>query len=91
MAPEPKNLRVSQKSQSLEGRAPLEFGRRPPRNRRQPHNWTPMTSQNDLVPGLRPSYKIGQTRFGFADRNIHRLPNLLAAVAAAEILIRTLV
>jgi hypothetical protein len=70
---------------------PLEFGRRPCRDRSQPHDRTPVTSQNDLVPGLRPSYKIGQTRFGFADRNIHRLPNLLAAVAAPEILVRTLV
>jgi hypothetical protein len=48
-----------------------------------------MTSQNDLVPGLRPSHKIGQTRFGLADRNIHFLPNLLAVVAWPENWVRT--
>jgi hypothetical protein len=48
-----------------------------------------VTSENNLVPGLRPSYKIGQTRFGFADRNIHRLPNLPRSRGRTETLIRT--
>jgi hypothetical protein len=45
-----------------------------------------MTRQDDLVPSLRPSNKIGQMRFGFADRNIHALSNPLPPWAAVEIL-----
>jgi len=66
------SLRVPEKPQSLNGRVPLEFPRRQSQNRRQPNDRTPVTSENDLVPGLSPSDKIGQTRFGFTDRNIHR-------------------
>ena len=73
-------LRIPEKSQPVEGRFALLLGRRPQWNRRQPHDWTPMTRQDDLVPSLGPSNKIGQMRFGFADRNIHGLSNLLPPV-----------
>ena len=49
-----------------------------------------MTSENHLIPGFGPSYEISQTRLGFADRNIHWLPNLLAEVAP-QILVPTLI
>ncbi len=68
------------KPQPLEGRFALLLARRPQWDRRQPHDRTPMTRQDDLVPGLRPSNKIGQMRFGFADRNIHALSNPLPPV-----------
>ncbi len=71
------SLCIPKKSQPLDGRFALLLGRRPQWNRRQPHDRTPMTRQDDLVPGLRPSNMIGQMRFGFADRNIHALSNPL--------------
>ena len=72
-APEPSiSLRVPENPQSFDGRVRLELGRWPSQNRSQAHDRTPVPSENDLVPRLCPSYKIGQTRFGFADRNIHR-------------------
>ena len=71
-APEHVFLRVPENPQSVNGRVRLEFPRRPSQNRSQANDRMPMTSENDIVPGLCPSYKISQTRFGFADRNIHR-------------------
>jgi hypothetical protein len=80
------SLRVPENPQSVNGRVRLEFPRWPSQNRSQAHDRTPVTSENDLVPGLCPSYQIGQTRFGFADRNIHR-----RRISAPKILVRTLI
>ena len=55
---------IPKKSQPLEGRFALLLGRRSQWNRRQPHNRSPMTRQDDLNPSLRASNKIGQMRFG---------------------------
>ena len=57
-------LCIPKKSQPLEGRFALLLGRRPQWNRRQPHDRTPMTRQDDLNPSLRASNKIGQMGFG---------------------------
>jgi hypothetical protein len=77
-------LRVPEEPQSLKGRVPLERARRASVDGSKAHDETPVTGQNDLVPGLRPSHKIGQARFRFA-------AELFVAVAAPETLVRTLV
>jgi hypothetical protein len=58
------SLCIPKKPQPVEGRFALLLGRRPQWKRRQPHNRTPMTRQDDLNPFLRTSNKIGQMRFG---------------------------
>jgi hypothetical protein len=58
------SLCIPKKSQPLEGRFALLLGRRPQWNGRQPHDWTPMTRQDDLNPFLCASNKTGQVRFG---------------------------
>jgi hypothetical protein len=57
-------LCIPKKSQPLKGRFAFLLGRRPQWNRRQPHDRTPMTRQDDLNPSLRASNKIGQMGFG---------------------------
>ena len=61
---------------------------RPHGNRREPHHRMAVARKHNLVASLRASDKIGQMRFGFADRNIHGLP-IPALSAATEFLLQT--